>query len=115
MHGSDSTQESENGTAELSVTCNSNEVYQISLGTGSYTLTVQTLSFLKDWPGYLNPPLLQSVLVRLCDLARQYPGHKFSFKYMTRSSFRSQYLDVTHQVLRRFVELSELKSRIKTP
>jgi len=111
MHGSSCTPESENGTAELSVTFRSAEVYEIVLGTELSTLTDLTISYLKDWLGYHNQQSLQSALEQLLILAKKYPGVQFSCKFTTQWYSKFLTTDLLLQALRKFEKLSTLQYR----
>ena len=110
--GSTSTPESENGTVELSVTFKPREGYKIALATESFTLTDQTISYLKASPGFLNLPWQWSVVEQLCSCAKQFPGQTFFCRYTTAWFYKSQGIEKTRVALRNFEELSKCLSRI---
>ena len=105
MRGFDSTQESENGTVELSVAFKPNGRFQINLDTESYTSTAQIIYCLKVSPGFHNPPSLECALVQLLDLALNYPGCKFSCRFTTRWCSKSLITDVIQEALRKLNRL----------
>src|SRR4029077_13627998 len=96
----------------LSVSYKPPAQYTINLDTESFTLTAQTIFFLKHSPGCHNPQLQSSALVRLCDLAVVYPGCACSLRFTTHLFSKSQFIDLLSLISKMSIDISKWQCHI---
>lgn len=112
--GSISIPESKTGTVGLSATFKRPDKFEISSDIESHTLTVQTISSLRDWLGSLNLPSLSYAAGQVIDSAVKCPGSTFSCRCTIPSSSSSPITVSINQVLRQLSAISRSLSHIQT-